>query len=195
MLTNSTQKAIVRYLLCQTGSKCSWNQLKRRFSGEGTGPSDDLTELVQRSIIQKLDNQTTANQVYRFPSPVVASVLCEQVLRTDMTDCIVDTEDIHDFIRQILPNLNHRALATTHSTGAAGLVYERVLQMEFNRCAVRALGVEYTCCPDVGYKWKSDGDLDFYIASDKNGVSRSSETATNLSSIATAKTDSIHLYP
>ena len=167
MLKNDTQKSIVRYLLCQTDSKCSWDQLRVKYPGEGTRPSDNLTELVKRSIIQKLDDQNTANQEYGIPSPVIASVLCEKVLRTDKTDCIIETEDIHDFIRQILPNFNHRALAKTYSTGAAGLVHERALQMEFYRCAVRALGAEYTCCPDVGYKWKPDGYLDFYIDSNK----------------------------
>lgn len=165
IFTKSTEKAIVRYLLCQTDKKCSWAQLKRKFPGEGTGPSDDLTALISRSVIQKLDDRSSAAQEYGFPSPVLASLLCEIVLQTTETDYLIEPKNIYDFIRQILPNFNFRALAKTHSTGTGGLVYERALQMEFNRCAVRALGVDYDCCPDVGYKWKSDGYLDFYIDS------------------------------
>lgn len=55
----------------------------------------------------------------------------------------------------------------TLSKGKDDQVYERQLQCEFYRCAVRTLGGTSYCSPDVGKLFGSNGFLDFYVDSER----------------------------
>ena len=168
IILNPKQSLIIRYLLCQAKQQCSWNQFMEKFRNEDGTPSQDLTGLVHRSLLQKLDKQQSYGDArYGFPCPLMASILCEEVFQGDRGQAPPEFDSIHDFILYILPNFSHKTLLDTLSKGAGGRAYERAMQMEFYRCAIpplAALGFGGLCYPDVGYKFHSGGFVDFYIS-------------------------------
>ena len=175
-------------MLCHPNQRCKNHSLIDRFRGE------NLESLMRTSIVQRLgDGVEDGTTFHGFPSPILASVLCATTFPREPSK-LSTSEDIHNFIRHILPNFMHETLciglgkgdngldsfrAETdpmralqmeifriryNVSGSKGTFHERALQLELYRTTIQSLPPNTPCSSDVDYQFGSKGFIDFYVS-------------------------------
>ena len=165
-----SEASIIKYLLCKKGRQCQWGSLTRVGRMYRETYIEAATALARRGIIAKIDGRDSLlGNTFGFASPILASMFCGAVFPPQTPSLVrFCKDDIEPFIDHVVSNFNYNTLKGTESagagTGAGKYVYRRALQMEFYRCALTAMGHQDECSPDVSYKYRSTGYIDFYVA-------------------------------
>jgi hypothetical protein len=128
-----------------------------------TGPiENDAITLTQNGYLAR------TRDGFAFASPLVRQILLQRILQPgdEKEVNIFGPVTLTDLLMRILRNFRRDILCHTLSLTKESHPIERQFQMEFYRAAVRCLGPQCTCFPDVGRVFNTTGQLDFYINGD-----------------------------